>query len=219
MHSGKTLVQCDFDGTITEADVSFQLLDAFADGNWRQILEEYKAGKIPVGAFNARAFAMVKADKQTLLDFAFAKDKLKIRPGFHQLLGYCSKKGIEFVIVSNGLDFYIEAILKNIGVKGVEVFAAQSRFNPRGMKVKYIGPDGREIDNSFKEAYTQLFLKRGYQVIYIGNGVSDMHPAKRAKHIFATSDLLSCCRQTNLTCTPFSDFNDVVEGLKRLLPD
>jgi 2-hydroxy-3-keto-5-methylthiopentenyl-1-phosphate phosphatase len=28
----QTLVQCDFDGTVTEEDVSFMLLDAFADG-------------------------------------------------------------------------------------------------------------------------------------------------------------------------------------------
>ncbi len=221
MHSGvaKTIVQCDFDGTVTEADVSFLLLDAFADGNWRQILEEYKAGKIPVGLFNTTAFAMIKTERQTLLDFIFRKDKLKIRPGFHELLSYCSKKGIEFVIVSNGLDFYIEAILKSIGAKGIEVFAAQSRFGSRGMKVKYIGPDGREIDDSFKEAYTRLFLKRGYRIIYIGNGVSDMHPARKANHIFATGDLLNRCRQTNLSCTPFHDFNDVVRGLKPLLPD
>ncbi len=33
----KTLVQCDFDGTVTEEDVSFMLLDAFANGGWRQL--------------------------------------------------------------------------------------------------------------------------------------------------------------------------------------
>jgi len=46
MHSNKsrkTLIQCDFDGTITEEDVSFILLDTFARGDWRRLLKEYKA--------------------------------------------------------------------------------------------------------------------------------------------------------------------------------
>lgn len=219
MDSVKTVIQCDFDGTVTEADASFVLLDEFADGDWRRVLEEYKAGKIPVGGFNSRAFGMVKQEKKTLLDFLFSQDRLKIRPGFRELLGYCSQKGIEFVIVSNGLDFYIEAILQNIGVNSLKVCAARSRFSPDGMKVQYVGPDGRALDDNFKEAYTRLFLKRGYRVIYIGNGVSDMRPAKRASHIFATSDLLNSCRRANVSCTPFNDFNDVLNGLQRLVAD
>jgi len=78
----KTLVQCDFDGTITEEDVSFLILDAFATGDWRQLLADYREGKISVGYFNMKAFAMVKADKQTLLQFV--KSKAKIRAGFHE---------------------------------------------------------------------------------------------------------------------------------------
>jgi len=138
----KTVVQCDFDGTITEEDVSFLLLDAFADGSWRQLLEEYREGRISVGAFNARAFAMVKADRQTLLEFMFMSGKVEVRPGFRELLSYCFQRDIRFVIVSNGLNFYIEAILGDMGIDNIEVFAAQSRFNPAGMEVKYIGPDG-----------------------------------------------------------------------------
>ena len=215
----KTVIQCDFDGTITEEDVGFLLLDAFAGSSWRQLLKEYQAGKISVGAFNTRAFAMVKADKQTLLDFVFNSGKVEIRPGFQELLSYCSKKGLEFVIVSNGQDFYIEAILKRVGINNVEFFAARSRFRPEGLEVKYIGPGGSELLDSFKEAYTELFLSRGYRVIYVGNGISDIYPARRAHHVFATGDLLDRCRETNLDCAPFNDLNDVVRGFAFLQLD
>jgi len=220
MHSNevkKTIVQCDFDGTITEKDVSFLLLDAFADGNWRQLLEDYRGGKITVGAFNRGAFAMVKADKQTLRDFIFANKEAEIRTGFNELLSYCSKKGFKFVIVSNGLDFYIEAVLKDVSIDNIEIYAAQTQFTSDGLKVKYIGPDGRQLKDDFKDAYTELFLGRGYRVVYIGNGISDFFPAKQAHHIFATSDLLTYCKEKNLSCTPFDDLNDVVRGLE-LLP-
>ena len=211
----KTIVQCDFDGTITHKDVSFMLLDAFANGNWRQLLDEYKDGKIPVGTFNTRVFAMVRANKQTMLDFIFKKGKVKIRNGFEELLSYCSKNDFKFVIVSNGLDFYIEAILRDIGIKNIDVFAAQTRFSPDGrLRVAYIGPDGRELRKGLKDEYSKLFLKRGYRMIYVGNGASDLSPAKLAQHVFAIDDLLACCKETNLDCTPFTDLNDVVKGLE-----
>jgi len=211
----KTLVQCDFDGTITEKDVSFQLLDAFANGDWRQLLTEYREDKISVGYFNMKAFTMIRADRQTLLEFA--KNEVRIRAGFRQLLAYCHKRGFRFVIVSNGLDFYIEAILRDIGVDNIEVLAAQTHFGPKGIEVKYIGPEGNQIQDGFKEAYIRLFLSRGYRIVYVGNGISDASSAKQAHHIFATGELLAYCKQTNLNCTPFVDLNDVVSGLE-LLP-
>ncbi len=210
----KTLVQCDFDGTITEKDVSFLLLDNFANGDWRQLLAEYREGKISVGFFNTKAFAMIKADRQTLIDFM--QGKVKIQAGFHELLACCHRKGFQFVIISNGLDFYIGSILRDIGVENIEVFAAQTRFGPRGLEAKYIGPEGKQLQGDFKEAYIRLFLKRGYRVVYVGNGLSDVLPARLAHHIFAREDLLTCCKEMNLNCTPFIDFNDVVRGLELL---
>ena len=210
----KTLVQCDFDGTITEEDVSFVMLDAFADGDWKQLFTEYEEGKISVGYFNTTAFAMVKADRQSLLEIAMSK--IKVRPGFHELVACCRRKGFRFVIVSNGLDFYIEKILRDAGLADIEVYAAKTQFHPEGLKVHYIGPDGNQLDSDFKVAYVNSFLKEGYRIIYAGNGTSDIAPAKMCSHIFATGALLAYCQQTNLGCTPFTDFNEVVRVLELL---
>jgi len=211
----KTLVQCDFDGTITEEDMGYLLLDSFASDNWRRLLTEYRAGRMSVGRFNTQAFAMVKADRQTLLKFV--RSRTKIRAGFHELLACCRRRGFRFVIVSNGLDFYIEAILGDTGVDGIEVMAAQTHFTPERIEARYIGPEGKEIQDSFKETYIRVFLERGYRVAYVGNGISDVPPAKQAHHVFATGELLDYCKKANLNCTPFIDLNDVVRGLE-LLP-
>lgn len=212
MHSTrKMLIQCDFDGTITEEDVSFTLLDTFANGNWRQLLSEYKEGKISVGCFNTKAFAMVKADRQNLLEAI--KGQVKVRAGFHELVVYCRRKGFRLVIVSNGLDFYIKATLSDIGMKDIPVFAAQTRFLPEGMQVKYVGPDGEHLADGLKEAYVSLFLKSGHQVVYVGNGPSDFPAAKRCHHIFARGELLDYCKKANLDYNAFTDFNDIVATL------
>ncbi len=210
----KTLVQGDFDGTITEEDVSFMMLDAFVAGDWRHLFKDYQEGKITVGGFNTQAFSMVKAGRESLLEAV--KGKVKVRPGFHELVACCRRKGFRFVIVSNGLDFYIEEILKCMHVAGIEVFAAQTRFHSGGLSVQYVGPDGSHLDDAFKEAYVNLFLGEGYRIIYVGNGASDLSPARQCHHIFATGTLLTRCKQANLDCVPFSDFNEVVDALEFL---
>ena len=210
----KTLIQCDFDGTITEEDASFFLLDTFAQGDWRRLLREYKEHKISVGEFNTRAFAMVKADEPTLLEAL--KDKIKVRAGFHELVDYCLGKDFRLVIVSNGLDFYIKAVLKELALENVEMHAAQASFHPEGMKVQYVGPDDKRLEDGFKEAYIKTFLKLGYRIIYMGNGDSDIAPAQYAHHIFATGELLAYCRENNLKYKPLENFIDAVRDMEQM---
>lgn len=212
--AAKTVVQCDFDGTVTEEDVSFLLLNAFTDGSWRQLLKEYREQKVAVSYFNAKAFAMIKADKQTLVEFT--KGKVKIRTGFPQLVAYCQRRDFRFVIVSNGLDFYIDAILKDIGMDNIEVLAATTRFGPEGLEAIYVGPDGSKLENGLKDVYIRSFLREGYQVIYVGDGISDISPARYAQHVFARGELLTHCQKANLNCMPFDDLNDVVHKLELL---
>jgi len=208
------IIQCDFDGTITEEDVSFMLLDAFAQGDWRKLFQQYRENKISVGDFNIRAFAMVKASRGELV--AVARSKVKLRDGLHELINYCRRRGFRFVIVSNGLDFYIKSILKDVGLDNIKFYAAKTRFSRDGLKVQYIGPDGTPLMSDFKEAYTKEFLKQGDRLAYVGNGPSDVAPAAQAHYVFARDGLLDGCREMNLECTPFDDLNDIVRGLESL---
>jgi len=121
-----------------------------------------------------------------------------------------------FIIVSNGLDFYIRAILRDIRVENIKVFAAQTRFTSKGIEAKYIGPNGAQLESDFKEAYVSSFRRTGHRIIYVGDGLSDIHPAKQAHHIFARGELLAYCNEANLDCTPFINLNDVVRGLELL---
>ncbi len=208
----KTIIQCDFDGTVTEKDVSFLLLDAFADGDWQQVLKQYQAGSITVGRFNSEVFAMVKADRERLLEYV--REQVKVRAGFAEMINVCRRRDFRFAIVSNGLDFYIKAILQDLGRHDIEVHAARTRFHPEGLKVQYLGPEGTPLDDGFKEAYVNLFSRQGYRVIYVGDGSSDLSPASQCQHIFATGHLLTLCQRSGIDCTPFSDFTDVTSVLE-----
>ena len=210
----KTLVQCDFDGTITELDASFLILEEFAREDWHQVLQEHREHKISVGQFNARAFAMVKVEQKTLLRTIMRK--VNLRAGFSEFVDYCSKRDFRLVIVSNGLDFYIQALLDYYGLGEVEWHAAKTCFKDDNMEVQYIGPDGKLLEDAFKEAYVQYYLTQDYRVIYVGNGDSDITPAKQAQHVFAREELLNYYQRNELNCKPFDDFNKVVKEMKLL---
>jgi 2-hydroxy-3-keto-5-methylthiopentenyl-1-phosphate phosphatase len=212
--SQKILVQCDFDGTVTVEDVSFMLLDAFADGDWRQWEEEYEAGRMSIGNFNSKVFGMVRVDRQTMLDYI--RDRVVVRPGFVEFVALCRQRGFRLVIVSNGLRFYIEQVLGDMGIADIEVHAARTRFCPDGLRVEYVGPDGAVLGSGFKESFTRLFLADGNRVVYIGDGRSDFIPAGMCHQVFATVDnssLLTRCRKGNVDCHPFADFHDVVGAI------
>lgn len=208
------IIQSDFDGTLTEEDVSFALLDAFAEGDWRKLYQQYRQSKMTVGVFNAKAFAMVKASRDELL--RVAREGVKLREGLRNLVNYCQERGFRFLVVSNGLDFYVKEILEDVGLGNIEVYAARTEFSPDGLNVQYIGPEGRVLKKGFKEAYTKLFLKQGYQVACIGNGPSDFSPAELAQHVFARDALMDICKEKKLKCQPYEDLNDVVRGLEKL---
>ena len=212
----KTAVQLDFDGTVTEEDISFLLLDAYTGNNWHMYLDEYTSGDISVGRFNQSAFGMIKDDEKTLTDFVLTSPRTRIRPGLKDFIDYCKVKGLRIIVVSNGLTFYIKAIFNKLDINGLEIHAAQNIFSPNGMRVRYLGPDGREVDAGFKESYTDMLLREGYEVIYVGNGTSDIYPSRKAGYVFATEDLLRRCQRENIRCFPFKDFYDVVETMKTL---
>jgi 2-hydroxy-3-keto-5-methylthiopentenyl-1-phosphate phosphatase len=154
---------------------------------------------------------MVKADKQTLIDYTRRHSQL--RSGFRELLGYCDQNNIEFVIISNGFDFYIETVLHDLGLNGLKASTGKTEFNSNGLKVRYFSPAGIELASGFKEAYATLYKEQGYRIIYIGNGISDIPAAKLSYRIFARDDLLAHCSEAKLHCLPFSDMHDVIKGL------
>ncbi len=212
--NNKTLIQCDFDGTLTPDDVSFLILDAFGSPEWRQVLQDYKEGKLTVAGFSRRAFATVKVSEATLL--RFIREKARVRPRFNELRDYCHDKGLKLVVVSNGLDFYVRSVLENSGASDIESFAATTKFGGDGIESGYSGPHGEPLEDGFKSAYLRSFREQGYRVIYVGNGFSDVAPAQEAYHVFAIDDLLTACRELKISHTPFRDLGDIVRGLEKL---
>jgi 2-hydroxy-3-keto-5-methylthiopentenyl-1-phosphate phosphatase len=214
MPAEPVLVQSDFDGTLTVGDISFDILDEFTGSVWRKEFDDYMQGKITVNRFNTRAFSRVKATRSELE--LFVHENAVIRPGINELVSICKRKDFRFFIVSNGMAFYIEIVLEMAGLKNVEFVAGLAEFSTQGMKTWYPGPDGKAMEDGFKEAWTEHFLAQGYRVVYIGNGASDFAPARRCSHVFAIDNLKSECQKAGVSHTTFNDLHDVAKALRTL---
>lgn len=210
--SDRILVQCDFDGTITIEDASFVILDAYVPEKWRPLFDEYQQGKLTVGMFNSTVFAMVKADKEILLEMI--REKVQVREGFVDFIKYCRLNEYRFIIVSNGLDFYIEDILERQGVKDAEVHASNTVFSEKELKVRHKGPDGEYLDEDVKAAFTDHYLTQGYRIVYLGDGRSDVLPASKSHYVFATGSMIEYCDSKKLSYTPFTDFHQVIKVME-----
>lgn len=209
------IIQCDFDGTIATDNISLLLREKFAPGDWRQIESDYVCGLFSVEESNKRQFTLVKEPRGKLE--AFACQNTIVRAGFLEFVNYCLTAGIEFVIVSSGLDFYIEAVLNQIGAPQLELHCARTSFGQDGITVSYVGPDGDTVEKGFKKQCLSYLKQRGDRIAYIGDSLSDLEPACAADHVFATGTLHTLLDTNSVPHFTFSNFHDILHQIRPLL--
>ncbi len=216
MNTGKLLVQSDFDDTITVGNVSAMIREEFAPAEWREMEKEFYAGKFTVEQSNVRQFALVRASREEIAEFL--ADRVQVRDGFVEFVNFCENEGVRFVVVSSGLDLYVEPTMTRLGLGHVEAHYAVTDVTADGVRVAYTGPDGAPLANGFKDSFARHFKSEGYTSFYIGDGFSDVGPAGHADHVVARSGLESNYKSRGLPYHPFRDFHDVhrhVEQVRR----
>ena len=209
------IVQCDFDGTIIRDNLSVLLREEFAHDSWRQIEADYVRGQLTVEQSNKLQYTFVQERKETLREFI--RQNINIRSGFKEFVDYCKANGIQFVIVSSGLDLYIELVLAEIGMADLELHCAHSSFIDNGISVSYTDPEGKDIDGGFKVSHLLWLRKRGGKIIYIGDGLSDLEATLQADYVFATGHLFRLLNARSVACKGFDDFHDILREMPLLL--
>lgn len=202
------IIQCDFDGTIIRNNLSVLLREEYAHGDWQRTESEFLHGRLTVEKSNQLQYPLIKEPKKKLQEFV--RHHIEVRPGFVEFVRYCQESTIPFVIVSSGLDFYIEPVLVEIGMPDLELYCGRTSFSHDGIDVAYYDPEGNIINRGFKEKYLAWLKKRDENIIYLGDGLSDLEAARQATHVFATGSLLDLLDTHSITHNAFSDFYDVL---------
>jgi len=206
-------VQSDFDDTVTVGNVSTLVRDAFAPSHemWWAMEEEYQAGMYSVEESNIRQFALIQATRREIE--LHVRRKVKVREGFTGFVDYCRSKGIGFVIVSSGLDLYINPTLEAIGMAGQKFYSGRATVVKSGIIVSYKDPDGNPLTQGIKESYVRYHKQAGNTVIYLGDGISDVKPAMEADFVIARSTLRDRLVSSGLQHFPFETFHHVRQHL------
>jgi 2-hydroxy-3-keto-5-methylthiopentenyl-1-phosphate phosphatase len=204
-------VLCDFDGTITLEDVAEALLRHFTGDGWSTFEKAYRAGRMSSRDALREQFALVRATKPELV--AVAKRHSRVRSGFREFAELCRKNGVRLVVASEGLDFYIEPVLRKLDV---EWHSNSARFAGRRLEVVYLDDgDGCDRCGNCKLKRLRALRAEGHRILYVGDGYSDVCPASEADLVLAREPLLGQLRRDSVKCEGFENFRDVqdyVEG-------
>jgi 2-hydroxy-3-keto-5-methylthiopentenyl-1-phosphate phosphatase len=207
-------IVCDFDGTALTEDLGDRVALHFAgEASYAAAEREYRAGAYPFSVLLSRIFAPITASAAEIA--AFARANAVLRPGFERFVGACHAAGRPFLVVSAGLDAYIEPVLERLpaALRGhVEVRANRARPGPGGLEVAFDGPDCG-FCGSCKGNVVRELQAAGHKVLVCGDGTGDRHAADAADAVFARrgSSLARYCEARAIPHQPFDTFDDVME--------
>lgn len=213
----KIRIICDFDGTIAVNDVTDILLERFALPEWREIEEEWKAGRIGSRECMLRQVDLLRADIQ---DIDECLDAVAIDPAFPDFVKLAWQHGVDLWVVSDGLDYAVRRVLRRFALHTLPIFANH---------LELVGSDRYRLsfphasDACSKGSGTckcriATMTERSPDLrILIGDGASDYCVATSVHLALAKDDLLSHCRANNLPHVAFADFAEAARLLGDLL--
>lgn len=211
--NSKVAVLCDFDGTITPCIVIDMLYRRFAAPSCLQMVKLWEEGKISTPEEMRACFATITASRTEMEYFL---SSIPLDPALADLLKFCRQRGYHFAIVSDGLTWYIEHILHCHGVSDVTIYASEIHFGPDGAHLSFpwYSPE-TPLRGTSKLALVRRYKADGFQVVFIGDGLSDIEVVGAADILYARGSLLDYCRQHRSPAIPFSGLSEVLEDLRK----
>jgi 2,3-diketo-5-methylthio-1-phosphopentane phosphatase len=207
-------VLCDFDDTVSLADVTDALLQRYARPAWRELEAAWEAGRIGSRACMAGQVALLDCNPEELEGYVAG---LAIDPGFAPFVAAVDAAGASLTIVSDGLDEVIAAMLAPAGLAHVPVHASRLvQTGARAWALEF--PQAREECRSASATCKCHWLQAAPRsTLLIGDGVSDICVAAGADMRFAKSRLREHCVELGLPRRPIRDFADALVAWRELI--
>jgi len=205
-------VYCDFDGTITKADTTDEVLSRLAGGEWMRLEEDWVAGRITAAQCMRGQIALIRHD-DIALDAVL--DTMTIREGFGELVHWCRDNLVSFTIVSDGVDRFIHRILARHDLGHIPVFS--NRLTSDGMRYGLEQPFmrlGCAAGSGVCKCEIIDVAPPADPLVFIGDGRSDFCASGRAELLFARDRLAEYAEHRGLAYLPFDTFFDVLLALK-----
>lgn len=204
----------DFDGTITKKDTLSKFLEYYAGPKWLDIEKDWKDGKIVSKECLVKQFALIpNLTPELIYNFL---DFIELDEWF---IPFCKKAreiNMPVVILSDGLDYFINKILEKNEIDFINVITNHAYFNEYGRFIIEFPNDSQKCANNAGTCKCTVVrnLKKLYQTVYYaGDGVSDFCVSKEPDIIFAKSALAKYCTLNNIKYIAYKNYQKIIEEL------
>ena len=192
----------DWDGTVTETDSLWMVLDAFGDPEvFSRVEGALVGGRLSFREVMELEFATVTAPLAVVRDFLLSE--VRFRPGLAEL----ARDELP-VIVSSGFHELIEPLLDRAGLP-LEVRANRLDPSGEGWRIHWRDPEPCPVCGDLCKRRT---LPDG-PLVYVGDGYSDRCGALVAERVFARDGLADWLEGEGVPYERYSDLHDVRAAL------
>ena len=185
----KLAIVCDFDGTITQRDTGKEILSKLTTKDWEYYDQFVISGEMGTREALQHQWGMI--ENTSVKEVFSIVDKIEIDPFFKELYELIQQKNWSFVIVSDGFLSYIRRILDKNGLidDNISIKANDFEIVKGKIHLKFLTESCEHGCANCKYTHVTELKEQGFTIIYIGDGLSDIFPAKSlADYIFAKKD-------------------------------
>jgi len=207
------IIFSDFDGTIAKRDVGNRLFYHFSEGRSEAPVAEWRAGKIDSQECLRRSAELTR--DLTEAEFYAFLDGFELDPAFSEFVMLVRQHTIPLYILSDGLDLYIEYLLKENGLDSVPFFSNRAEIIDGRLKITwpYMAQSCGDCGNC-KGYHIRRLKMAHHKVVYIGDGKSDICAVPEADIIFARGYLADYCRESKIGFFAFDNFSSVTDIMR-----
>jgi HAD superfamily phosphoserine phosphatase-like hydrolase len=126
----------DFDGTIALEDVGSQLFRTFAGARANEIVQHLLSGAIT--ARECLKLECEAVESATLSELERFVSQFSLDPAFESFVDFCRHRSIPVVVLSDGLDFYVERLLRKNGLGDLPFFSNHLELVDEGSSTKLV---------------------------------------------------------------------------------
>ena len=209
------IIFSDFDGTFSEKDVGHRLYTHFSGGENLKYVEMWKKGLISTRESMTGEASLLNVSEKEIYQFL---EQFKLRDGAIELYEFAKLLKIPFYILSDGSDIYLKFILKKYGLEEIKYFtnSVTIKNNQYIISFPYDNGDCSRCGCCKGARINEIVAgdKDKWEIIFIGDGLSDICALEHADTIFARGDLLKYCDSNNIKAWEYRDFFDILKWLK-----
>ena len=206
----KSIIFCDFDGTITVEETAVAMFKEFAPAVSARVIPELYNLRMTLREGVREMLESIPARRyEEIIEFSRTK---KMRSGLVELLDFLDAKGVPFVVVSGGLRVMVETVLGDLKDRVAGIYAVDIETGGEFLRVR-----------SDFEGETELLAKvevmNWYEVdekVAIGDSVTDLNMAMEASLVFARDRLCKYLEERHKSYIPWNDFWEVRQHLREL---